>query len=334
MTMNTKLSLNETGVSATVPRRADAIAIIQEEPDGLWIRFGGVSAALYWAIHASCLVALYTGVSAADLTLLALTFWLRMFGITGGFHRYFSHRSYKTSRVMQFLLAILGTSAIQKGPLWWAGAHRLHHRYSDQPGDPHSPRVSFWYAHQGWIFDPQWHETRIGEIRDFAKFPELVWLNQWHIVPPIALGALCYGIGGLSGLVWGMAISTVACWHATYTINSLAHRWGSTRFETGDDSRNNLFFALLTLGEGWHNNHHRFMNSTRQGFYWWEIDVSYYILCGMKALGLIWDMKQPPASVYAEATRMAEAAKMAGAAAGSEPNAVLASEVSETLAIR
>jgi stearoyl-CoA desaturase (delta-9 desaturase) len=272
-----------------------------EAADGWWVRFGGISATIYWGIHAACLVALYTGVSVADVTLFAVTFWLRLFGITGGFHRYFSHRSYKTSRAAQFALACLGTSSVQKGPLWWAGTHRLHHRYSDLPGDPHSPRESFWYSHNAWIFDPKWQYTQTGEIRDFAKYPELVWLNQWHIVPPILLAVLCFAIGGLSGLVWGMGISTVALWHTTYSINSLAHRWGNTRFDTGDDSRNNLFLALLTLGEGWHNNHHRFMNSVRQGFYWWEIDITYYVLRGMKAVGLIWDMKEPPASVYAEA---------------------------------
>lgn len=272
-----------------------------EEPDGLWSRYGNVSVAIYWGIHASCLLVFWTGLSPANLALFLATFWLRVFGITGGFHRYFAHRSYKTSRPMQFALAVLGTSAVQKGPLWWASTHRVHHRFPDQQEDPHSPREGFWHAHQGWIFESRWHETRLREIKDFARFPELVWLNQWHIVPPIALAVLCYQIGGFSGLLWGMGVSTVAAWHATYTINSLSHRWGTTRFETGDDSRNNWILALLTLGEGWHNNHHRFMNSTRQGFYWWEIDITWYILRAMGKLGLIWDMKEPPASVYAEA---------------------------------
>jgi stearoyl-CoA desaturase (delta-9 desaturase) len=308
--MSAELEVNKkSGAFASVTRGSELPAI--EEPDGWWARVGGVSAAIYWGIHVSCLVAIYTGVSVVDVALLAVTYWARLFGITGGFHRYFSHRSYKTSRAVQFGLAFLGTSSIQKGPLWWAGTHRLHHRYSDQPGDPHSPRVSFWYSHQAWIFDPQWQYTRISEIRDFAKFPELVWLNQWHIAPPLILSLVCYAIGDLSGLVWGMGISTVALWHSTYSINSLSHRWGSTRFDTGDDSRNNLFLALLTLGEGWHNNHHRFMNSVRQGFYWWEIDVTYYVLRIMNAAGLIWDMKQPPASVYLEAKARANGASEA-----------------------
>lgn len=284
------------------------IASAIDEPDGWWARHGDVSMWIYWGIHASCLLAFWVGVNAVDIALCLSLFWLRIFGITGGFHRYFAHRSYKTSRPMQFALAFLGTSAVQKGPLWWAGTHRVHHRFSDvEEKDPHSPRKGFWHAHQGWIFEDEWHDTRLHEIRDFARFPELVWLNQWHIVPPLVLAGLCYAIGGFSGLLWGMGISTVACWHATYTINSLSHRWGTVRFDTGDDSRNNWFLALLTLGEGWHNNHHRFMNSTRQGFYWWEIDITWYVLRGLQACGLVWDMKEPPASIYAEARANAAA---------------------------
>jgi stearoyl-CoA desaturase (delta-9 desaturase) len=294
--------------------KANSGATAADEPDGLWLRFGGVTAAIYWAIHASCLLAIYTGVNAVDVALCLGLFWLRLFGITGGFHRYFAHRSFKTGRVVQFLLAFLGTSAIQKGPLWWAGTHRVHHRHSDQPGDPHSPKVSFWHSHQGWIFEEAWGETRLEEIKDFAKFPELVWLNQWHVVPPLLMAFACYAIGGFSGLVWGVSISTVICWHATYSINSLSHRLGSTRFDTGDDSKNNLFLALLTLGEGWHNNHHRFMNSTRQGFYWWEIDITYYLLRLMSSVGLVWDMKTPPASVYAEASANRAARSVAASA--------------------
>jgi len=234
-------------------------------------------------------------VSAWDLALCGATFFLRMFAITGGYHRYFAHRTYRTSRVGQFVLGFLGTSAVQKGPLWWAGAHRLHHRHSDQEGDPHSPRVSFWHAHQDWILLPDWEDTRIEQVRDLAKFKELVWLNQWHFVAPVLLAFFCLGVGGLSGLVWGFFVSTTLTWHSTYFINSLAHRWGSVRYETGDDSRNNFWLALLTLGEGWHNNHHHYQSSARQGFFWWEIDVTYYILRGLQAAGLVWDIKEPPA---------------------------------------
>jgi stearoyl-CoA desaturase (delta-9 desaturase) len=260
-----------------------------------WV--GTVSMVTYYIIHAACLLALYTGVSALDVGLCLGTYYLRLLGITAGYHRYFAHKAYKTSRAFQFVLAFLGCSAIQKGPLWWAAAHRRHHRYSDQPGDVHSPREGFYWSHQGWIFDGRWDVTEIDRIRDFSQYPELVWLNHWHAVPPLLLTGICYAIGGFSGVVWGVAVSTTLLWHTTYTINSLAHRWGTRRYDTSDDSRNNWFLALLTLGEGWHNNHHRFMASARQGFFWWEIDVTYYLLRGLEQLGLVSDLREPPPEV-------------------------------------
>lgn len=266
----------------------------QTDADGLWSRQAQLSRLLYWGIHASCALALLTGGSAGDLALCAGLFCVRMFAITAGYHRYFAHRTYKTSRGVQFALAVLGCSAVQKGPLWWAAGHRRHHRYSDQRGDMHSPREGFWYAHQGWIFDGRWDATELDRIPDFAKYPELVWLNRWHIAPAILLALLCYAIGGWSGVLWGFAVSTVLLWHFTYSINSLAHVWGTRRYETADTSRNNFLLALLTFGEGWHNNHHHYQASTRQGFFWWEVDVTYYILRGLAALGLLWDIREPP----------------------------------------
>jgi stearoyl-CoA desaturase (delta-9 desaturase) len=286
----------------TIPARGDA--------DGLWGRTDLLPRTVYWGIHASCLLAFWTGVSGLDLALFATTLFIRMWGITAGYHRYFAHKTYRTSRGFQFLLAFLGCSATQKGPLWWAGHHRRHHRHSDQAGDLHSPRDGFWYSHQGWIFDHRWDATPVDSIPDFARYPELVWLNRWHIMPPVLLAAACWAIGGFSGLLWGFAISTTVLWHATYSINSLAHRWGSRRYETGDDSRNNLLLALLTLGEGWHNNHHHYMASTRQGFFWWEIDVAYYVLKGLERLGLVWELREPPAHVV----RPDDAEKLARAA--------------------
>jgi stearoyl-CoA desaturase (delta-9 desaturase) len=263
--------------------------------EGLWQRQDTLSATVYWTIHAACLLAFFTEVGALEIGLCLGLFWLRLFGITGAYHRYFSHKTFKTSRPFQLLLAILGCSAVQKGPLWWAAGHRRHHRYSDQEDDLHSPRKGFWHAHQGWIFEEQSARTELERIPDFAAYPELVWLNRWHVVVPLALAVACFAIGGLSTLVWGFCLSTTLLWHATYTINSLAHRWGTQRYETGDDSRNNWALALLTLGEGWHNNHHHYMASARQGFFWWEIDVTYYILRGLQAIGLIWDIREPPA---------------------------------------
>ena len=267
------------------------------ETEGLWHRLGAIPSIVYWTIHAGCLGALYTGVSAFEIALCLSLFWARLFGITAGYHRYFAHKTFKTSRAFQFFLAILGCAAVQKGPLWWAGGHRRHHRYSDQEEDLHSPRRGFWWSHQGWIFSGDFDETEIDRIRDFGAYPELVWLNRWHVVVPISLAVVCYAIAGLAGLVWGFCVSTVLLWHATYSINSLAHRWGSQRYETGDDSRNNLWLALLTLGEGWHNNHHHYMAAARQGFFWWEIDLTYYALRALQAVGLVWEIREPPASV-------------------------------------
>jgi stearoyl-CoA desaturase (delta-9 desaturase) len=265
--------------------------------DGLWNRLDLLPRCLYWGVHAACLGALLTGISQADLWLLAVTFWVRMFAITAGYHRYFSHRAFRTSRAFQFVLAFLGASSCQKGVLWWAGHHRIHHAFSDQEGDVHSPRRGWWYSHQGWIFDPRTNPTPLERIPDFARFPELVWLNQHHWVPPLLLIGLCCATLGASGFVWGFAVSTTLLWHSTYTINSLAHLWGTRRYETSDDSRNNALLALLTFGEGWHNNHHHYQASARQGFRWWEIDVTYYLLRGLAALGLVWDLREPPAAV-------------------------------------
>lgn len=254
----------------------------------------------FWGIHVASLLALYTGVSTTDVLLLLGTYWIRMFAITAGYHRYLAHRAYKTSRPMQFLLALVGTTAVQKGPLWWAAVHRAHHRYSDKPKDVHSPlQRGFWYAHVGWIVSPRYEAVTYDDVPDLAKYPELRWLDRHFEVPPALLALGCYAIGGLSGLVWGFAISTVLVWHATFCINSLAHRWGSRRYRTGDESRNNVWLALLTLGEGWHNNHHRYCTSANQGFFWWEIDISYGVLRLMGALGLVSKLRKPPARLLA-----------------------------------
>ena len=249
----------------------------------------------FWFAHLACLAAFFTGVTWSAVAVCLALFWLRMFSVTAGYHRYFSHRSYKTSRTFQFILALAGTLAVQKGVLWWAANHRNHHKYSDQPEDLHSPRQrGFWWAHVGWILAPDYEGTDLTRIPDMAKYPELRWLNDYYLVPPVALAVLLYLVGGATWLVWGFFISTTMLWHATFTINSLAHVWGSRRYETTDTSRNNPWLALLTMGEGWHNNHHRYMNSARQGFFWWEIDLSYYVLVALSWCGIVWDLQQPP----------------------------------------
>jgi stearoyl-CoA desaturase (delta-9 desaturase) len=268
--------------------------------DGFWGKLHFLPQTLYWSVHVLSLGVLFTGASAGMVALFAVSVALRMFAITAGYHRYFAHRTYRTSRASQFVLAFLGASSAQKGPLWWAGQHRIHHAHSDEEGDLHSPRDGFWYSHQNWIFDPKTNPTPLHVIRDFGRYPELVWLNRYHFVPPLALIVLCVAIGGWSGFFWGFCLATTVLWHLTYTINSLAHKWGTRRYDTGDDSRNNPVLALLTFGEGWHNNHHHYMASARQGFFWWEIDLSYYALRLLQRLRLVWDIREPPPHVLSD----------------------------------
>jgi stearoyl-CoA desaturase (delta-9 desaturase) len=252
----------------------------------------------YWSIHVAAVVGVaITGVSWRGLGL-ALAFYVpRIWFVTAAYHRYFSHRGFKTSRWFQLVLGVGATLALQKGPLWWAAHHRWHHKHSDTPDDLHSVRQrGFWWAHHGWILAGHLDDTDLSRIKDFAKYPELRWLNRWWMVPPIALAALTC-LAGFDAFVWGFCVSQVACWHGTFTINSLSHLWGNRRYATDDDSRNNPVLALITLGEGWHNNHHHYQRSARQGFFWWEIDGTYYVLRALAAVGVIWDLRGVPAHV-------------------------------------
>jgi stearoyl-CoA desaturase (delta-9 desaturase) len=250
------------------------------------------------AVHLGCLGVFWVGAGAAALWLAAVLFALRMFAITAFYHRYFSHRAFRTSRAMQFLFALLGASAVQRGPLWWASHHRHHHAHADRPADAHSARQhGFAWSHTGWFLSRANFAPRGELVRDLARFPELRLLDRFDALVPLALAAGLYAAGGLEFLVWGFCVSTVALWHATFTINSLAHRFGRRRYATRDDSRNNLWLALLTFGEGWHNNHHHFPGSARQGFYWWEVDVAWYGLKLLQAAGLVWDLRPVPAAV-------------------------------------
>jgi len=221
---------------------------------------------------------------------------VRMFFVTAGYHRYFSHRSYKTSRAFQFVIAFMAQTSSQKGVLWWAAHHRHHHRYSDQENDLHSPTIfGFFWSHVGWIISDKYVDTRLDYVGDFAKYPELRWLNKYYLVPPAALAIALLLIGGLPLFFWGFCLSTTLLWHDTFAINSLSHLFGSRRYETSDTSRNNWLLALMTLGEGWHNNHHHYMASARQGFFWWEIDITYYTLKALSWCGLVRDLRKVPA---------------------------------------
>lgn len=274
-----------------------------------------IKQAAFWGVHLGCALVLVVGFSwTAFLVCLAL-YVIRMFGITGVYHRYFSHRSYKTSRIFQFFLAFLGATSAQKGPIWWASHHRHHHQHSDTEEDIHPPRIyGLWWAHVGWVLSTQFIGTRYDLVKDLMKFPELRWLDRYHLLPPallmIGVSVLGYllqiyypelGTSAFQMFVWGFCISTTALYHGTFCINSLTHMIGRRRFITGDDSRNSFILALITLGEGWHNNHHRYPGSERQGFYWWEVDISHYTLKVLSWLGLVWELRTPPARIYQEA---------------------------------
>jgi stearoyl-CoA desaturase (delta-9 desaturase) len=257
-----------------------------------------VSNALFVLIHLLLLLAFVEPLSWKVAALSLGGYAVRMWAVTAGYHRYFAHRSYKTSRAFQLVLAVLGCTTMQNGPIWWASVHRRHHKSSDGPGDPHSPVAhGFWYAHVGWVFDLSKPPPRdASTVPDLVRFPELLWLDHHDWVPLATYGVACALVGGLPGFVWGFVVSTLAVFHATMLINSLAHLWGSRRYATGDHSRNSAPLALLTFGEGWHNNHHHYMSSARQGFFWWELDLTYYTLRVLAWLGIVWDVREPPAS--------------------------------------
>ena len=283
---------------------------MRQEPDKVdWIR-----CIPFIVLHLGCLGVLWVGVSAFAVEMAVLLYFVRMFAVTGIYHRYFSHKTYSTSRVGQFFLTLFAGTTVQRGALWWAYHHRHHHQHSDEPEDVHSPHVhGFWWSHIGWITSRRNFPTDYTQIRDLAKFPELVFLNRFDAIIPLVFAFGVWGFGhvvqahfpGLHTtagqmLVWGFFISTTALFHGTASINSLAHVLGRRRYQTGDDSRNSFLLAIITLGEGWHNNHHRYQSATRNGFYWWEIDITYYLLKGLSWTGLIWNLKSVPKSVLEE----------------------------------
>ena len=259
-------------------------------------------------LHLSCLLVLVVGWSWTAVAVAMALYVVRMFAITGFYHRYFSHRSFKTNRFWQFLFAVAGNTAVQRGPLWWAAHHRHHHRFADQKADIHSPsQHGFWWSHVGWITSRENFPTNKGYVKDWLKYPELVWINRFDTVIPLVLAISLYVLGevlsetmphlhtnGPQLFVWGFLISTVVLFHGTFTINSLDHMIGTRRYDTPDTSRNNAVLALITLGEGWHNNHHHYAVSARQGFFWWEIDMTYYLLRIMVFLGIVRDLRPVP----------------------------------------
>jgi stearoyl-CoA desaturase (Delta-9 desaturase) len=293
----------DSGTERTIDRDGDRIDWLRTTP--------------FIAVHLACLAVFWVGVSRLALEIAGGLYLLRMFAITGFYHRYFAHRTFRTGRIVQFAFACVGASSVQRGPLWWAAHHRNHHINADTDADPHSPQVhGFLWSHMGWFLTSNGFRTDWRRIPDLAKFAELRWLDRYDVLMPVVLATGLYFLGawigrvapqtGVTGgqlLVWGFFVSTVVLFHATVTINSLAHGFGSRRFDTRDDSRNNLWLALLTLGEGWHNNHHFCPGSVRQGFRWWEVDMTYYALRVLQALGLVYALKPVPAHVMAKARR-------------------------------
>jgi stearoyl-CoA desaturase (delta-9 desaturase) len=264
-------------------------------------------------LHLACLSVLWVGVSSFAVMFMLFFYLVRMFAITAFYHRYFSHKTFETSRVVQFIFALIGTMSSQRGPLWWAAHHRHHHRFADDDADRHSPQHGFWYSHMGWFLNQQNFATNKQAVKDWLKYPELIWLDRFSLPIVLLTAFSIYALGsflaayypalntsGTQLLVWGFLISTICLTHATLMINSLAHRYGRRDFDTDDHSRNNAWLAIITLGEGWHNNHHFYAGSVRQGFYWWQIDISFYILKIMSWCGLVWNLKPVPARVYAD----------------------------------
>ena len=262
---------------------------------------GWFGAIPFFLIHLLAFGAIWTGVTAEAAICCVVLYVVRMFGVTAGYHRYFSHRTFRTSRVFQFLLAFLAQTSAQRGALWWAAHHRHHHRHSDQPQDTHSvAQDGFWYSHVGWIFERGNQVTQLKYIPDLARFPELRFLDRFHLLPPVLLGTVIFFWLGAPGLFFGFFFSTVLLWHGTFTINSLSHVFGKRRFATTDNSRNNWLLAIITLGEGWHNNHHHYCVSTRQGFYWYEYDFTYYVLKMLSWVGIVRKLQDVPAHILEE----------------------------------
>ena len=286
---------------------------IEEEPNKInWLRVTP-----FIALHLVCLMAFFVGYSLTAILAAVFLYALRVFAITAFYHRYFSHRTFTCNRFWQFVFAYIGATATQRGPLWWASHHRAHHAVSDKEGDEHSPiQRGFWWSHTLWFLSNKNYPTNFERVKDWQKFPELVFINKYETLPPLTLALALFFFGkflavyfpqlqtnGWQLLIWGYFISTIAVSHVTFFINSLTHTWGRRRFDTGDTSRNNVILALLTFGEGWHNNHHYYSTSTRQGFYWYEIDITYYLLLLMSKIGIVDNIRKVPLSILEEGRR-------------------------------
>ena len=285
--------------SIVVPAVSPSSPAAQPAADG-WRSYVRVTTVLFGLVHVAAITGAVFFWSWGGAALALASYFVRMVIVTAAYHRYFAHRSFKTSRAFQLVLAVLAQSAGQRGVIWWASHHRWHHKHSDTPRDVHSARLrGFWYSHVGWVLRSEWNGTDEALVKDLSRYPELRFLNRTalEVVPIAALGLAFLLIGGLHGFVWGFLVSSVLLWHGSFSINSFAHVFGRRRYATTDDSRNSWLLAIATTGEGWHNNHHHYPSSVRQGFRWWQIDVTYYVLWLLERIGLVWDLRRPPLEV-------------------------------------
>lgn len=277
------------------PLPAETGPSARPEPTGIaWAR-----SVPFLAVHVLCLAAILTGLTTRALLLFVALFFGRSIFVSAGYHRYFSHRSYRLGQPAQFVFAFMAEASAQKGVLWWAATHRHHHRFSDTEQDVHSPKQGFWWSHVGWILSRKHKATDLAAVKDFARYPEIRFIDRHDWLPPWTFGVLAFVVGGWAGLVVGFFWSTVLLWHTTFLVNSVAHVFGRRRYETNDTSRNSLLIALVTGGEGWHNNHHHYQASARQGFFWWEVDPTWYFLRALARIGIVRDLKVPPPRVLA-----------------------------------
>jgi stearoyl-CoA desaturase (delta-9 desaturase) len=257
--------------------------------------FNPFAVTIYILLHLGCFGILYTGVSAEAMAVLCVAFLIRALGVSIVYHRYFAHRSFRTSRLMQFCLGLYGSLTVLGGLLWWAQTHREHHRHADTPDDIHSPAFhGFIYSHCGWFLDDRHRSLDLSKVRDLARFPELIWLERLDVLSKLSYIACCYWLFGIVGVVWGFFVPAVIVLQMVHWIQSVSHSIGGyRRYASLDDSRNHWLFGIISFGEGFHHNHHCFPNSARLGLHWWEFDASYFVLLALEWSGLIWDLKVP-----------------------------------------
>jgi stearoyl-CoA desaturase (delta-9 desaturase) len=259
------------------------------------VRTNWITAIVLALFHIGAVAALFMFSWKAFAVALALHWICVGFGISLGYHRLHTHRSYTVPKIVDYFFAVCGALTLEGGPIFWVATHRIHHQKSDQPGDPHSPRDGAFWAHVGWILFGETNHNNTKKLSkyapDLAKDRFYVWLNNWHWVPMVILAVALFAWGGLPMLLWGIALRVVVGLHATWMINSATHMFGTRRFATRDDSRNSLWIALLTFGEGWHNNHHAHPSSARHGLTWYEFDISWVTLRLMRAVGLARNIK-------------------------------------------